>query len=273
MNTIQQRDEFDQLGRLYPREASVQIEQALINGVNAYWFTPPTPAANQLLIYLHGGVYALGSIRSHSSMVSHIAHQLKTTLLFVDYALAPERPYPAANNDVLAVYTALLTAYPDYEIGFIGDSAGGGLIISAVGDMLKRQVRLPNAVAMISPWINLLGNNASYDSNRANDPVLNKEIITGATKTYLSGEAIEAVNPAAVFLSTFPPVLVVVGSGEVLLDDSVDFYHRIKNVQPDATLTIYKGQHHVWPLTDIHSEASKQMLAQMQAFFDHINQP
>lgn len=272
MNTIkQQRDEFDELGKLYPKEASVQIEQALIDGVNTYWFTPPNPATNQLLIYLHGGVYALGSIRSHESMVSHVAYQLKTTLLFVEYALAPERPYPAANNDVLAVYTALLSDYPGYKIGFIGDSAGGGLIISVVSDMLKRQLRLPNAVAMISPWINLLGNNPSYDSNRASDPVLNKEIITGATKTYLSGAAIETVNPASVYLSTFPPVLVVVGSGEVLLDDSVDFYHRIKNVQADSTLTIYEGQHHVWPLTDIHSEASKQLLAQMQSFFDTRN--
>lgn len=268
MNDIQQqRDEFDQLGKLYPQQASVQIEPALINNVHTYWFTPANAVANRLLVYLHGGVYALGSVRSHGSWVSHLAYRLNATVLFVDYALAPERPYPAANQDVLAVYKALLTDYPDYEIGFIGDSAGGGLIVSAVGNMLSQHLPLPYAAAMISPWINLLTTNSSYASNQAKDPVLNQQIIAGATDMYLNGTAIELANPAALVLSSFPPVLVMVGSDEVLLDDSVAFYQQIKAVQADSTLTIYKDQHHVWPLSAIDSDASQQLLAQMQTFF------
>src|ERR1700761_4652034 len=105
-NIIQQhREEFDQLGRLYPAAASVTVQHKLVNQVNTYWFTPRDARADSLLIHLHGGVYALGSVQSHGSLVSHIAEKLKTTVVFVDYALAPEHPYPAANNDVFAVYT------------------------------------------------------------------------------------------------------------------------------------------------------------------------
>src|SRR5579864_3788833 len=119
MKNIQQqhREEFDQLGKLYPVEASVNVEQKLVNGVTTYWFTPEDAIADRIIIHLHGGVYALGSVRSHASLMSHVAHRLKTAIVFVQYALAPEHPYPAANNDVMAVYTAILKDNPGYTIG------------------------------------------------------------------------------------------------------------------------------------------------------------
>lgn len=265
----QRRERFDQLGKLYPKEASVKIEQALINGVNCYWFTPENAIANKIIIHLHGGVFAVGSVRSHGSLVSHIAHKLKTTILFVDYALSPEKPFPAANKDVLAVYTALLFDYPGYKIGFIGDSAGGGLIVSAVGDMFKHQLPLPAAVAMISPWTNLHCDSPSQEGNRAQDPVLKREYLQNAAKDYIGTALIEKVNPGNVELKAFPPVLIVVGSNEVLVDDSVNFYNSVKDLQPNSTLTIFENQNHVWPLANIHSEASQQLLAQMDGFFNN----
>src|SRR6187402_497917 len=119
-NIKKRREGFDQLGKLYPKAASVKVQQAAISGVNCYWFTPENPVANKIIVHLHGGVYAVGSIRSHESLVSHISEKLNTTILYIDYSLAPEHPYPAANNDVLAVYNALLNDYPEYKIGFIG---------------------------------------------------------------------------------------------------------------------------------------------------------
>ena len=270
MENIQKRREgFEQLGKLYPKAASVKVRQALINGVNCYWFTPENPVANKIIIHLHGGVYAVGSIRSHESLVSHIAQKLNTVMLFVDYALAPERPYPAANNDVFAVYTALLNDYPDDKIGFIGDSAGGGLIVSTVGDLLKQRLPLPYKVAMISPWISLLDNNPSQETNRAKDPVLSREYLQIAAKDYAGQFTIESVSPTRVPLSEFPPVLIVVGSNEILLDDSVNFYGVIKALQPDATLTVYENQNHVWSLADISSEASVKLLAELEEFFNN----
>jgi acetyl esterase/lipase len=223
-----------------------------------------------MIIYLHGGVYALGSVRSHGSLVSHIANRLKTTILFVDYALAPEHPWPAANNDVFAVYTALLKDYPGYKFGFIGDSAGGGLAVSTVSGILKQQLPLPYAVAMISPWIDLKCNNPSYETNKAKDPILNRDIASGAAKDYLAGASIGKVNPADAALNTFPPVLIAVGTNEVLFDDSLNFYDLVKGLQPDSTLTVYDDQYHVWPLANVHSEASQRLLTEMDGFFNPV---
>ncbi len=263
----QHREEFDQLGKLYPQEASVEVEQAFINGVNTYWFTPENLVENKFIIWLHGGVYALGSVRSHGAMVSHVAKKLKTKVLFVDYALAPEHPYPAANNDVLAVYTTLLKEYPSHKIGFIGDSAGGGMIVSAINSIINQQLPLPYAVAMISPWIDLNAGNPSYESNKQKDPILNRELIKNATKDYLAGASIETANPDDIVLNAFPPVLITVGTNEVLEDDSRNFYNVVQKLQPKSTLTIYENQLHVWPLTNITSEASQKLLDELNTFF------
>ncbi len=269
MKNIQQhREEFDQLGNLYPAETSVKVEQTLVNGVNSYWFTPEKALAERIILYLHGGVYALGSVRSHRSLVSHIANKLKTTILFVDYALAPEQPYPAANNDVLAVYTGLLKDHPGHKLGFIGDSAGGGLIVSTVSEILRQQLPLPYAVVMISPWIDLKCDNPSYESNKAKDPILNRDMLSGAAKDYRAGASIGTVNPADTALNTFPPVLITVGTNEVLLDDSLNFYDVVKGLQSDAALTVYDNQYHVWPLADVHSQASQRLLTEMEGFFN-----
>jgi acetyl esterase/lipase len=267
-NILQQhREEFDQLGNCYPAEASVNVEQKLVTGVNTYWFTPRDAREDSIIIHLHGGVYALGSVHSHGSLMSHITHRFKTTIVFVDYALAPERPYPAANNDAFAVYTAILKDHPGYKIGFIGDSAGGGLIVSTVGEILKRQSPLPYAVAMISPWVDLKCDNHSYEGNRAKDPILSHDILSGAANGYRADAPVGKVNPAEAALSTFPPILITVGTNEVLLDESLNFYDVVKALQPNSTLTIYENQYHVWPLSDIHSEASQKLLAEMDAFF------
>jgi acetyl esterase/lipase len=263
----QHRDEFDQLGKLYPQEASVKVEQATINGVNTYWFTPQDSTENKIIIWLHGGVYALGSVRSHGALVSHVASKLKTKVLFVDYALSPEHPYPAANHDVFAVYSALLEEYPGYKIGFIGDSAGGGLSVSTVSRIIKEELPLPYAVAMLSPWIDLTAKNPSYETNKDKDPILSKGLIQHATADYLGGTAIEVANPKDMVLSAFPPVLIAVGTNEVLEDDSRNFYYVVRRIQPDSILSIYEDQLHVWPLANIHSEASQRFLGELADFF------
>jgi monoterpene epsilon-lactone hydrolase len=164
-------------------------------------------------------------------------------------------------------YTALLNDYPDHKIGFIGDSAGGGLIVSTVGELLKKRLILPYAVAMISPWINLRNDNPSQETNHAKDRILSTEYLQSAAKDYAGQFPLELVSPDKVTLSEFPPVLIVVGSNEILLDDSVNFYEVVKGLHSNSTLTIYKDQNHVWPLANISSEASVRLLAEMEKFF------
>ncbi|GAA3978504.1 alpha/beta hydrolase [Mucilaginibacter dorajii] len=264
------RESFEQLGKIYPKDASIKIEPVSINGLSCYWFTPNNAIANNIIIYLHGGVFAVGSIRSHEALVSHITGKLKTKVLFVEYALAPEHPFPAAPKDVFNVYKALLTIYPGHAISLIGDSAGGGLIVSLVGDLLKRQMKLPQAVVMISPWISLSCDNPSHEENRTKDPILTREYVKNSAKDYIGDTPLAIASPENVQLNAFPPVLIVVGTNEILLDDSCNFYEQVKLLQQKAVLSIYENQNHVWPLANVHSEASQKVLAEMGEFLKEL---
>ncbi|HMI59589.1 MAG TPA: alpha/beta hydrolase fold domain-containing protein, partial [Puia sp.] len=115
-NVLQFRESYDQKPQPYDNEPTVSITQVTIEGVNCYWFTPEDPSPNRIIIYLHGGGFAAGSIRTHGNMVSHFAKQLHAETLFIEYALAPENPYPAGLNDTLTVYRELANRYPGYQI-------------------------------------------------------------------------------------------------------------------------------------------------------------
>lgn len=260
------RDGFDQLGNIYPKAAEVDIRQENIVGINCFWFIPESEISKNITIFLHGGVFAVGSIRSHASMISHFSQKLQRRILFIDYALAPEHPFPAALKNVIQVYKELIQTYPDHETSFIGDSAGAGLIVSFTGEMLKQEITLPQKVVFISPWISLHGNNLSIEGNRNIDPILSPEYLKKAAADYSGNTPIEISNPENVSLNKFPPVLILVGTNEILLDDSVNFYNKIKPIQNHAVLNIYEDQAHVWPLANIHSEASQKALNEVKEF-------
>jgi acetyl esterase/lipase len=267
MNEIQKRrDLFDGLGQNYAKNTSVEVEPVLMNGVSCYWFIPENEVAKKIIVHLHGGVFVVGSIKSHESMISHFCAQLQTRILFVEYALAPEHPYPHALNDVLDVYERLLSDFLNYEIVFMGDSAGAGLTVSAIGKMQDQNIQPPQGVVMISPWIYLSGENSSMEENRAIDPILSREYLSANAKLYTGDTSLEASSPEYLNLNQFPPVLIMVGTNEVLLDDSKNFYFVIKDKQANSKLSIYENQAHVWPLANVHSEPSQKVLKEIKTF-------
>ena len=267
MENIQQRREgFDQKPLPYSHEQSVSMESVTINEVNCCWFTPDDPDPRRIILYLHGGGFALGSVRSHGRMISHFAHRLRSRVLFIDYGLAPERPFPAGIKDVVRVYRGLITLYSGSEIVFIGDSAGGGLIVSVVGEMLKKSIPLPLAAVLISPWISLARNKTPDEENGVIDSLLTDDTLRMFARIYTGDSPLEVSSPENVRLRDFPPVLVMVGTNDTLLDDSRHFYDKIKSIQPKSRLSIYDDQPHVWPRKDVHSEASQRALAEIEGF-------
>ncbi|MCF0059352.1 alpha/beta hydrolase [Dyadobacter sp. CY356] len=260
------RGGFDQLGNIYPKAAGVSIEQENIAGINCYWLIPENVTSKDLTIFLHGGAFAVGSIRSHASMISHFSERLQRRILFVDYALAPENPFPAALNGIVQVYKELINTHPESDISFIGDSAGAGLIISSIGEMLKQEIQLPEKVVFISAWISLEGNNLSMESNKHIDPILSPEYLKNAAADYSGETSLKISSPENVLFNKFPPVLILVGTHEILLDDSINFYNYIKPIQNNAVLRIYENQTHVWPLANIYSGASQKALHEVWEF-------
>jgi monoterpene epsilon-lactone hydrolase len=265
-DVLQFRESYDQKPHPYDNEPTVSITQVMIEGVNCYWFTPEDPSPDRIIIYVHGGGFAAGSIRTHGKMVSHFAKGLQARILFIDYALAPENPYPAGLNDVLSVYSELANRYPGYQIDLIGDSAGGSLVISAIGDMLKIHLPLPDAVVLISPWVSLECDNPSMEENARLDISLNKGMLQMFARAYTGDVPFEVSSPKKASLTQFPPVLIMVGTNEILLDDSKYFYNEIKGIQGKSRLSIYEDQPHLWPKKDIYKEASRRALAEIADF-------
>jgi monoterpene epsilon-lactone hydrolase len=260
------------LGNAYPKAGTVTVEQAFINGVTCYWLTPAHAQPGETVIYLHGGAYAAGSIRSHAAMVSHIAESISMRILFVEYALAPENPYPAGLNDVMGVYEELAAIYPGDNFYFIGDSAGGGLTISAVAKMQEQGLPLPEKTVFISPWTDLACVNPSYAENKLKDVILNIDYVKNCAADYSGDTPLEISNPANITFSSFPPSLIVAGSNEILLDDSCNLYKSLKPIQPQTFLTIYENQNHVWPLANISTAAAQKALAETAAFLNCTGQ-
>jgi monoterpene epsilon-lactone hydrolase len=263
---LQFRERYAQKPHPYDNEPTVSIMPVMIEGVNCYWFTPEDPCPDRLIIFLHGGGFAAGSVATHGRMVSHFAKELQTEILLVDYALAPENPFPAGLNDVVIVYRELARRYPGYRINLIGDSAGASLIISAIGEMNKIHLPLPDAVVLISPWVNLECDYPAYEENAHLDISLNKGMLQLFARAYSGSVPLAVSSPKNVPLTQFPPVLIMVGTNEILLDDSKRFYNDIKSVQGKSRLSIYDDEPHVWLKKDVLKEASRRALAEIGEF-------
>ncbi|WP_343691918.1 alpha/beta hydrolase [Chitinophaga sp.] len=239
------RQFFDNFGNNYPAAEGVTITPTTIEGVSCYRIEPAAAEAGKLLVYLHGGAFAVGSITSHGPMVSHFAKAVRRKVLFIDYALAPENPYPAGLNDVLKVYATL----KDATVEMMGDSAGGGMIISAIAAMRKEE--MPKALVLLSPWIRLENDLPSHQVNAGKD-VIATGYLHEAAKEYAG------VSPDSLRFEQFPPVLILAGSNEILLDDSKTFHARI----PHSKLVVYEGKQHVWPLADINAPETLSEIAE-----------
>ncbi len=265
---IDGRTFFEGLGKSYLPSPEVSIEPATIMGVSCYWFTPKQLTSKKLMIYLHGGGFVMGSIRSHQALVSHITHASNTRTLFIEYALAPEHPHPHGLKNLLDVYRDIVANDEYNEVFLIGDSAGGGLIVQAIEQLQKNDIREPNGVILISPWTNLNGDTPSYENNASIDPILSVQAVHSYATAYNPLNKKEA-NPSSIQFKQFPPVLILVGTQEILLDDSKILYDQIRNVQNDATLKVVSGQTHVWVLTNIDHQDSKSALNDIKAFIDN----
>jgi len=263
---LQRREGYEQKPHPYDFEPTVSIDQVMIGGVSCYWFTPEDPSPDRIIIFLHGGGFAMGSVRTHGKMVSHFANHLKAKILFVEYALAPEHPFPAGLKDLTTVYRELVNSHPGCLINLIGDSAGGSLIVSGIGEMIRLQLPLPDAVVLISPWISLECDYPSIEANAQLDISIDRDMLRLFARAYTGDHPLAVSSPKKALLPRFPPVLIMVGTNEILLDDSKQFYNDIKTVQSRSLLSIYEDQPHVWPKKDIHKEAARRALAEIAEF-------
>ncbi|HTJ50524.1 MAG TPA: alpha/beta hydrolase [Cyclobacteriaceae bacterium] len=272
-NMTEERKGFEILGLSYAPNSNVHVERVILAGIENYWFTPANITSNEVVVYLHGGAFTMGSIKSHKAMVSHIANAMGRKILFVEYSLAPEKSFPAALHEATAVIQALLQATPALQFGIMGDSCGGNLALSTALNLKNRNLPLPRYQVLISPWLNLENNYPSYVQNEKLDPILTKAMLDGAMSLYAGTHDLKnpLLSPVQGSLTGLSPTLTMVGAKEILRDDSIYLHEALEQAGATSILKILDDVTHVWPLTDIESRDSKEALRIIVDFLNTVS--
>lgn len=219
------------------------------NGVPGEWIIPSGVGSDRVIYYLHGGAYNAGSSRSHRALAANIAAAAQARALVIDYRLAPEHPYPAALEDALSAYQWLLQKnIPPQHIVVAGDSAGGGLTIALLIALRERNLPLPAAAVVMSPWTDLTASGESWQNNAHQDYLINAQKLKEAARLYLGKAKPQdpLASPLYGDLHGLPPLLIQVGSEEILLSDSTRLAENARNAGVEVTLEIWEGMQHVW---------------------------
>jgi monoterpene epsilon-lactone hydrolase len=235
-----------------PRDAVRRIARTAIEigGMQAAWFAPPGAAETPVILYVHGGSYIFGSLRTHADMLARLALATGVRVLGIEYRLAPEYPYPAALDDALAAYRWLLDqGIAPARIALAGESAGGNLVAVTLIALRDAGAPLPACGVLISPWVDLAGTHAS---RQANDPYDYgpPEMLLAQARDFAGGVPLDdpRVSPLHADLRGLPPLFVQVGEVELLADEARAFAERARAAGVDVTLDLLPDMPHAAPL-------------------------
>ena len=232
-----------------PLPADVTVTAAALGGVPTAEITIGGIEPRQVVLYFHGGVYVLGDAASAAGLASQVGRQAGAKVISVDYRLAPEHPYPAAVDDALAAYEALLhDGIASSDIAFAGESAGGGLAVATLVNARDHGLPLPAAALVMSPYADLTLAGATMDTKRDVDVLMSRENLQSRVSDYTSGHdpALGLISPVFADLSGLPPLIIQAGTHEVLLDDAVRLARQAATADVEVTLDITPRVPHVF---------------------------
>jgi epsilon-lactone hydrolase len=245
----EQRRHLRELISAQPLPDEVTVTPAALGGVATAEVTVAGVEPRHVVLYFHGGVYAIGDAFLAAELASQIARRTQAKAISVDYRLAPEHPYPAAVDDALAAYEALLqSGVAPSDIAFAGESAGGGLAIATLVNARDHGLPLPAAALVMSPYADLTLAGTTLETRREADPLLSRELLQPRVTDYTSGQdpALGLISPIFADLSGLPPLIIQAGTHEVLLDDAIRLTQRAAAADVEVTLDVTPGVPHVF---------------------------
>ena len=246
----EQRENFDREMSAIPLASGCTTESLNFDGVPTEKITPANATAGKALLYLHGGGHMFGSIKSHRSFVSCLATAGRITAFHIDYRLAPEHPYPAALEDALKAYRRILAmGFSADNLIVGGESAGGNLAAALLLKVRDEKLPQPAGLYLLSPWLDMTTTAESYRKVGGRDPMITREGIELVAKAYLgnSGDN-NFTSPVRADPSGLPPMLIQVGSEEVLLSDSIAFANNAAMAGIEVKLHVAPEMPHAFPL-------------------------
>lgn len=236
----------------FPRAEGVGLQPFRIYGIEAEWQARRDVREDAVLLYLHGGGYAVGSVATHRPLTTEIAAGFDGRVLSLGYRLAPEHPCPAAIEDALAAYRWLVEdqGVPASNIVIAGDSAGGGLTVATLMAIRDAGLSLPAGGWCLSPWTDLTVSGGTIAGKAADDLMLTETALKEYAAAYAPGGAVG--DPRATVLNGslrgLPPLLIQVGTAEILLGDAIALAAKAGADDVAVTLETWPGQPHVFQI-------------------------
>ena len=251
-NTQFLRSFFEKGTQFAPLPALFKAKKVQLGNVPTMQIDNLRPDKNpkRILVYIHGGGFVIGSPKSYKGYVASLCQSAQANFAYIpDYRLAPEARFPAAIDDVFAVWQDIVEKYQDYEIVLGGDSAGGNLALALCVRARDAGVALPQRVYLLSPWLDLTLTSPSHEKQDHRDPFLGTYFLErDFARHYVQERDRKSpqISPLFADFTGLPPFYVQVGSKEVLLDDSREFARKAKLQGVDVQLDIWTGMWHAW---------------------------
>jgi len=252
------------------------IEPISLAGRPAEKLTPKGVVSEQVLYYMHGGAYLGGSPRTHRGMLAHIAKAVGCTVIVLDYRLAPEHPYPAALDDAVAGWKALLAqGVKPANLVIGGDSAGGNLALVTAIALRDAGLPQPSGLVLLSPWTDMSSSGPSMGTRAERDRLLTVRGIDRAARQFADGLALDdpRLSPLFAKLEGLPKMLIQVGDDELLLDDSVRLAEAARAAGVSLRLDVKLKLWHVWQVMAGWMPEADQAVAEIGAFVRGLKHP
>jgi len=261
----EQRLRQEKSTRFFKLPKGINTQKFNLNGIPAE-LIDANNSKEGVILYLHGGAYALGSIKVYREFLARLAMASQVKVLAIDYRLAPEHPFPAALEDAVSAYRWLLMkGFESSNIVIAGDSAGGGLALSTLVFLRDAGERLPACAVCISPWLNLAITHEAI--NNHNDPILNPQILGVYANYYARNNPPTSplISPIYADLKGLPPLLIHAGSDEFLLDEAMQLTENACQANIEVVLQTWEGVFHGYQIIPFLPE-TKTSLEQISQF-------
>ncbi|MEU7810922.1 alpha/beta hydrolase [Pseudonocardia sp. NPDC049154] len=249
---------YDEVLANFKLPADAEVEHVDAGGVPAIWVSAPGTSPEQVVVVVHGGGWCMGNAKGYSEFGYRVSKAADARALVVDYRLAPENPFPAPLDDVVAAYRFARAQDGAKRVALLGDSAGGGLVISALVKLREDGEVPPTAAVTLSPLVDLAGEGESLQTRAHLDPLPAAALVGAMGGAYLGGaepKSTPLASPLYADLSGLPPLRVLVGTDEGLHDDSIRLVEKVKAAGGEVELEIGEDLVHIWPIFSFLPEA------------------
>lgn len=266
---------LEQLCRAFPQNKEVEIRTLRLEGLRAEEIKPQTEST-QLIFHIHGGAFFLGSLKTHRAFLTQIAARTQMQVLHVDYPLSPEHQHPEAIDALFDIYTTLLDqGVQSKDIILSGDSCGANLALALALRIQQEKLPQVSGLILLSPFLDLTLTSESLRYNAQHDALLSIETLETGIDYYVPknmDKSDPTISPLFADLTGLPPILVQVGSKEILLDDAQRFKERAEQANVKVHFKIYTGMWHNFQMFSAWFDEAQQAIADLAEFAHQLDQ-